>query len=103
MATKLNVHLRICSTGNENLITTYTKRNQTFCNIVQCSFGTNVEGYSAWGSFFKGYDSRNSVVNISAVINKTSFEDRGMLYKEYQPFGPTQMCKDTSARGYILH
>ena len=39
------------------------------------------------------------LLNISAVISKMSFEQKGMLHQDYQSFQPKQMCKDTVAIG----
>ena len=35
------------------------------------------------------------VLNTSAVISKTSFEQRGMFHQDYQLFGTTMNCQDS--------
>ena len=40
-----------------------------------------------------------NLLHTSAVINKTIFEQRGMIHQEYQLSGPSQSCQDTLAIG----
>ena len=39
------------------------------------------------------------LLNTSTVIGKRGFEQRGMLHKDYQTFGPEQNCQDAVAIG----
>ena len=49
-------------------------------------------GHSTWVHIHTRFE--EYLLNTSAVINKIIFEQKGMLYQEYQSFGPKQNCQD---------
>ena len=53
-------------------------------------------GHTTWLHMHVKFE--QDLLNTSAVISKTSFEQRG-CYISYQSFGPKQICQDTSAKG----